>query len=196
MGYRRCGASGLLLPEVSLGFWHNFGSDDDYDVCKAIVHYAFDHGVTYFDLANNYGPPYGSAEETFGRIYTESLRSHRDELIIASKAGHDMWPGPYGEWSSRRTARIKEIMLPYGFSVVYDRDQDEPVSDGLFFTIGYRGMEGGELLRELLYYGITGIVLSTTGSTRQGIRACCSNMLEHHYPLLADRCRLFAADHP
>ena len=102
MGYRRCGASGLLLPEVSLGFWHNFGSDDDYDVCKAIVHYAFDHGVTYFDLANNYGPPYGSAEETFGRIYTESLRSHRDELIIASKAGHDMWPGPYGEWSSRK----------------------------------------------------------------------------------------------
>ena len=102
MGYRRCGASGLLLPEVSLGFWHNFGSGDDYDVCKAIVHYAFDHGVTYFDLANNYGPPYGSAEETFGRIYSESLRPHRDEIIVASKAGHDMWPGPYGEWSSRK----------------------------------------------------------------------------------------------
>ena len=102
MGYRRCGESGLLLPEVSLGFWHNFGADDDFDVCKAIVHHAFDNGVTYFDLANNYGPPYGSAEETFGRIYSESLRAHRDELIIASKAGHDMWPGPYGEWSSRK----------------------------------------------------------------------------------------------
>ena len=102
MSYRRCGASGLLLPEISLGFWHNFGADDDYDVCKAIVHHAFDHGITYFDLANNYGPPYGSAEETFGRIYTESLSTHRDELIIASKAGHDMWPGPYGEWSSRK----------------------------------------------------------------------------------------------
>lgn len=103
MGYRRCGSSGLLLPEISLGFWHNFGANDDYEVCKSIVHYAFDHGITYFDLANNYGPPYGSAEETFGRIYTESLRAHRDELIIATKAGHDMWPGPYGEWSSRKS---------------------------------------------------------------------------------------------
>ena len=73
MGYRRCGSSGLLLPEISLGFWHNFGANDDYEVCKSIVHYAFDHGITYFDLANNYGPPYGSAEETFGRIYTENV---------------------------------------------------------------------------------------------------------------------------
>ena len=79
---------------------------------------------------------------------------------------------------------------------MYDKDQDEPVSDGLFFTIGYGNMEGGAFLRELLYYGITGIVLSTTGSTRQGIRACCSCMLEHHYPLLEERCRLFAEDHP
>ena len=97
---------------------------------------------------------------------------------------------------ARRTARIKQIMQRYGFCVVYDRDQDEPISDGLFFTIGYAGMEGGAFLRELLYYGITGIVLSTTGSTRQGIRACCSCMLEHHYPLLEERCRLFAEDHP
>lgn len=102
MGYRRCGRSGILLPEVSLGFWHNFGSESDYATCKAIVHSAFDHGVTYMDLANNYGPPYGSAETTFGRIYADSFRSHRDELFIASKAGHDMWPGPYGEWSSRK----------------------------------------------------------------------------------------------
>lgn len=102
MGYRRCGHSGILLPEVSLGFWHNFGSESDYATCKAIVHSAFDHGVTYMDLANNYGPPYGSAETTFGRIYADSFRSHRDELFIASKAGHDMWPGPYGEWSSRK----------------------------------------------------------------------------------------------
>lgn len=97
---------------------------------------------------------------------------------------------------ARRTARIKQIMQRHGFSVVYDRDQDEPVSDGLFFTIGYAGMEGGAFLRELLYYGITGIVLSTTGSTRQGIRACCSCMQECHYPLLEERCRLFAEDHP
>jgi len=119
MSFRRCGASGLLLPEVSLGFWHNFGSGDDYEVCKAIVHYAFDHGITYFDLANNYGPPYGSAEETFGRIFTESLRTHRDELIIATKAGHDMWPGPYGEWSSRKNLMasldqsLKRMKLDY-----------------------------------------------------------------------------------
>ena len=102
MGYRRAGRSGILLPEVSLGFWHNFGADADYDICKAIVHTAFDSGVTYMDLANNYGPPAGSGEETFGRIFADSLRSHRDELIIATKAGHDMWPGPYGEWGSRK----------------------------------------------------------------------------------------------
>lgn len=119
MGYRRCGSSGLLLPEISLGFWHNFGANDDYEVCKSIVHYAFDHGITYFDLANNYGPPYGCAEETFGRIYTESLRAHRDELIIATKAGHDMWPGPYGEWSSRKNLMasldqsLKRMKLDY-----------------------------------------------------------------------------------
>lgn len=102
MGYRRAGRSGILLPEVSLGFWHNFGAEADYDVCKAIVHTAFDNGVTSMDLANNYGPPAGSGEETFGRIFDESLRPHRDELFIATKAGHDMWPGPYGEWSSRK----------------------------------------------------------------------------------------------
>lgn len=102
MSYRRAGRSGILLPEVSLGFWHNFGADADYDVCKAVVHTAFDNGVTYMDLANNYGPPAGSGEETFGRIFDESFRPHRDELIIATKAGHDMWPGPYGEWSSRK----------------------------------------------------------------------------------------------
>ena len=102
MPYRRCGRSGLLLPAVSLGFWHNFGEAADPDVCRKIVETAFDHGVTYFDLANNYGPPYGSAETTFGRIFGQSLRPHRDEIIIATKAGYDMWPGPYGEWGSRK----------------------------------------------------------------------------------------------
>lgn len=102
MPYRRCGRSGLLLPAVSLGFWHNFGEAADPDRCRKIVETAFDHGVTYFDLANNYGPPYGSAETTFGRIFDQSLRPHRDEIIIASKAGYDMWPGPYGEWGSRK----------------------------------------------------------------------------------------------
>ena len=102
MNYRRCGRSGLLLPEISLGFWHNFGEAADPDRCRAIVETAFDNGITYFDLANNYGPPYGSAETMFGRIFDRSLRTHRDEIIVATKAGHDMWPGPYGEWGSRK----------------------------------------------------------------------------------------------
>lgn len=102
MNYRRCGRSGLLLPEISLGFWHNFGEAADPDRCRAIVETAFDNGITYFDLANNYGPPYGSAETMFGRIFDRSLRAHRDEIIVATKAGHDMWPGPYGEWGSRK----------------------------------------------------------------------------------------------
>ena len=102
MPYRRCGRSGLLLPEISLGFWHNFGEAADPDKCRAIVETAFDSGITYFDLANNYGPPYGSAEEMFGRIFTRSLKPHRDEILVATKAGHDMWPGPYGEWGSRK----------------------------------------------------------------------------------------------
>ena len=102
MKYRRCGRSGLLLPEISLGFWHNFGAEADPEKCRFIVETAFDNGITCFDLANNYGPPYGSAEETFGRIYHASLRPHRDEIIVTTKAGHDMWPGPYGEWGSRK----------------------------------------------------------------------------------------------
>lgn len=102
MNYRRCGNSGLLMSEISLGFWHNFGEEADYQTCRSVVEYAFDNGVTCFDLANNYGPPYGSAETTFGRIFKESLCSHRDEIVITSKAGHDMWPGPYGEWGSRK----------------------------------------------------------------------------------------------
>ena len=100
--YRRCGKSGVLLPKVSLGFWHNFGSTDSYERCRAITHYAFDHGITHFDLANNYGPSYGSAEETMGRLLTNDFRPYRDELFIATKAGYDMWQGPYGNWGSRK----------------------------------------------------------------------------------------------
>ena len=102
MKYNRCGNSGLLLPIVSLGLWHNFGGVDVYENGRNMVLRAFDLGITHFDLANNYGPPYGSAEETFGRILKSDLKSYRDELIITSKAGYDMWPGPYGEWGSRK----------------------------------------------------------------------------------------------
>ena len=100
--YQRCGKSGVLLPKVSLGFWHNFGGVDPYERSRAITHYAFDHGITHFDLANNYGPPYGSAEETMGRLMRDDFWPYRDELFISTKAGYDMWEGPYGNWGSRK----------------------------------------------------------------------------------------------
>ena len=102
MKYERCGRSGVLLPKVSLGFWHNFGSVDPFERSREITRYAFDHGITHFDLANNYGPVYGSAEETLGRLMDEDFRPYRDELFISTKAGYDMWPGPYGNWGSRK----------------------------------------------------------------------------------------------
>jgi L-glyceraldehyde 3-phosphate reductase len=102
MPYRRVGRSGLHLPAISLGLWNNFGGDRPYERSRAIVRRAFDLGITHFDLANNYGPPYGSAEETFGRLLSTDLGSYRDELVISTKAGYDMWPGPYGEWGSRK----------------------------------------------------------------------------------------------
>jgi len=102
MPYRRCGRSGLLLPAISLGLWHNFGHVDVYENYKQIIYQAFDRGVTHFDLANNYGPPPGSAEENFGKILKEDLKVYRDEMIISTKAGYKMWSGPYGEWGSRK----------------------------------------------------------------------------------------------
>ncbi len=119
MNYRRCGDSGLLLPEISLGFWHNFGHVDDFEESRKIMRRAFDRGITHFDLANNYGPPAGSAEENVGRILAEDFACHRDELLITTKAGHDMWSGPYGEWGSRKhmlaslDQSLKRLRLDY-----------------------------------------------------------------------------------
>lgn len=119
MNYNRCGDSGILLPEISLGFWHNFGHVDDFQEGRKIMHRAFDRGVTHFDLANNYGPPPGSAEENVGRILAEDFACHRDELFITTKAGHEMWGGPYGEWGSRKhllaslDQSLKRLRLPY-----------------------------------------------------------------------------------
>ena len=109
---KRCGRSGILLPKISLGFWHNFGGNDSYERSRRITHYAFDHGITHFDLANNYGPPYGSAEETMGRLMHDDFRPYRDELFIATKAGYDMWEGPYGNWGSRKylTASLNQSL--------------------------------------------------------------------------------------
>ena len=128
MTYKYCGRSGLMLSRIALGFWHNFGWSkdtdgqlpEDYSKCRSIVEYAFDHGVTYFDLANNYGPPVGSAEECFGRILKDSLGTHRDEIVIATKAGHDMWPGPYGEWGSRKSlmASLNQSLRRMGLDYV------------------------------------------------------------------------------
>ncbi|MGL4996451.1 MAG: aldo/keto reductase, partial [Deefgea sp.] len=102
MPYRRCGRSGLKLPAISLGLWHNFGDNKPYDNSRAMLLRAFDLGITHFDLANNYGPRPGAAEETFGKVLKQDLRTYRDEMIVSTKAGWEMWPGPYGEWGSRK----------------------------------------------------------------------------------------------
>lgn len=129
MQYRYCGNSGLLLPLISLGLWHNFGSVDNFDVATDMVKYAFDHGVTHFDLANNYGPLPGSAEINFGKILSKHFRAHRDEMIVASKAGHSMWEGPYGDGSSRKNlmASIDQSLRRTGldyFDVFYSHRYD------------------------------------------------------------------------
>ena len=138
MKYRRCGRSGILLPEISLGLWHNFGDLNSFANSRAMAHYAFDHGITHFDLANNYGPSNGSAEETFGQIMKKSFLSHRDELFISTKAGHYMWPGPYGEWGSRKNLMasleqsLKRMNLDY-VDIFYSHryDPDTPLEETL-----------------------------------------------------------------
>jgi len=136
MVYRRCGASGLMLPAVSLGLWHNFGHDTPHETKRAICRRAFDLGITHFDLANNYGPPPGSAEEAFGESLRTDFRGHRDELIVASKAGYRMWPGPYGEFGSRKylvascDASLKRLGLDY-VDIFYSHrfDPDTPLEE-------------------------------------------------------------------
>jgi L-glyceraldehyde 3-phosphate reductase len=120
MQYRRCGNSGIKLPLISLGLWHNFGKKDDIENCREILRAAFDNGITHFDLANNYGPPPGAAEEVFGKILNTDFKSHRDELIISSKAGWKMWEGPYGDWGSKKylTASLDQSLKRLGISYV------------------------------------------------------------------------------
>ncbi|MCP4454802.1 MAG: L-glyceraldehyde 3-phosphate reductase, partial [Planctomycetes bacterium] len=136
MQYTRCGRSGIELPAVSLGLWHNFGGVDVFENARAMTHRAFDLGITHFDLANNYGPPYGSAEETFGRILAKDLKCYRDELIISSKAGWDMWPGPYGNFGSRKylTASLDQSLKRMGLEYVdifyhHRPDPDTPLDE-------------------------------------------------------------------
>ncbi|HJZ69786.1 MAG TPA: L-glyceraldehyde 3-phosphate reductase [Blastocatellia bacterium] len=136
MTYRRCGRSGLKLPAISLGLWHNFGGVDSFENSRSMVLHAFDFGITHFDLANNYGPPSGSAEETFGEILRSDLASYRDELIISSKAGYLMWPGPYGEWGSRKylIASLDQSLRRMGLEYVdifysHRPDPDTPLEE-------------------------------------------------------------------
>jgi L-glyceraldehyde 3-phosphate reductase len=156
MQYRRCGRSGLKLPATSLGLWQNFGGDTPLERQRAIVRRAFDLGITYFDLGNNYGPPYGSAEENFGRILATDLAGHRDELVISTKAGYDMWPGPYGEWGSRKylLASLDQSLKRMGVDYVdifysHRFDPETPLEEtmGALHTAVHRG--------KALYVGIS-----------------------------------------
>ncbi|HPG10419.1 MAG TPA: L-glyceraldehyde 3-phosphate reductase [Chitinophagaceae bacterium] len=136
MRYNRCGNSGLLLPAISLGLWQNFGNRNDFNSMREIIHFAFDHGITHFDLANNYGPPPGEAEINFGKVLKDDLWSYRDELIISTKAGYYMWPGPYGEWGSRKylIASIDQSLKRLGVEYVdifysHRPDPDTPMEE-------------------------------------------------------------------
>ena len=138
MAYRRCGASGLRLPALSLGLWHNFGGGDDFETMRRMVLTAFDRGVTHFDLANNYGPPPGSAETNFGRILATDLRAHRDELVVSTKAGYRMWPGPYGDLGSRKylLASLDQSLRRLGLDYVdvfyhHRPDPDTPLEESM-----------------------------------------------------------------
>ncbi|MEG1749477.1 MAG: aldo/keto reductase [Tannerellaceae bacterium] len=172
MVYRRCGKSGLLLPAISLGLWHNFGSVDVYSNFVSIAHAAFDNGITHFDLANNYGPVYGSAEENFGRILRGGLGAYRDELVISTKAGYDMWPGPYGNWGSRKylTASLDQSLRRMGLEYVdifysHRPDPETPVEEtmGALADLVRRG--------KALYVGISNYNAGQTVRALEALKA-------------------------
>src|ERR1700719_2068246 len=178
--YRRCGRSGLKLPEVSLGLWQNFGDGSPLDTQRAILRRAFDLGVTHFDLANNYGPPYGSAEINFGRIMREDLRPYRDELIISTKAGYDMWPGPYGEFGSRKylLASLDQSLARLGLDYVdvfysHRFDPDTPLEE----TMGalHRAVHSGRAL----YAGISSYSAARTREAAVILRQLGTPLLIH-----------------
>lgn len=156
MRYNRCGRSGLLLPAVSLGLWHNFGSNANMDNMEAMCHTAFDQGITHFDLANNYGPVYGAAEENFGRILKKGFGRYRDELVISTKAGYDMWPGPYGNWGSKKylVASLNQSLKRMGLDYVdiYYHHRPDP-NTPLEETV--RALDGIVRSGKALYIGIS-----------------------------------------
>jgi len=187
--YRRCGQSGILLPKISLGFWKNFGAVDPYERSRAITHYAFDHGITHFNLANNYGPPYGTGEETLGKLMDDDFRPYRDELFISTKAGYDMWPGPYGNWGSRKylmaslDQSLKRMHLDY-VDIFYSHryDPKTPLEETLQALV--------DIVRQgkALYVGISRWPLEALKIAEQYLR-------QHDTPLLIYQDRLNLLDH-
>jgi L-glyceraldehyde 3-phosphate reductase len=187
MRYRRCGRSGIQLPALSLGLWHNFGHDRPLDDQRAIVRRAFDLGITHFDLANNYGPPYGSAEENFGRLMATDLAPHRDELILSTKAGYDMWPGPYGEWGSRKylLASLDQSLARMGLDYVdifysHRFDPDTPLEE----TLG--ALDSAVRQGKALYAGISSYSAARTREAAAILRELGTPVLIHQpsYSLL------------
>ena len=186
--FQRCGKSGILLPKVSLGLWKNFGATRPYIESEAILHYAFDHGITHFDLANNYGPPYGTAEETLGKAMSTSLAPYRDELFISTKAGYDMWPGPYGNWGSRKylfaslNQSLQRMHLEYvDLFYIHRYDPETPLTETLQALVDIVRMG------KALYIGISRWPLEATKIAFTYLRA-------HDVPCLCYQGRLNLLD--
>jgi L-glyceraldehyde 3-phosphate reductase len=187
MQYRRSGRSGLLLPAVSLGLWQNFGSESPLETSRAVVRRAFDLGITHLDLANNYGPPYGSAEETFGTLLRQDLRAYRDELVISTKAGYDMWPGPYGDWGSRKylLASLDQSLGRMGLDYVdifysHRADPETPLEE----TMG--ALDSAVRQGKALYAGISSYSAGRTAEAAAIMRELGTPLLIHQpsYSLL------------
>ncbi len=187
MRYNRCGRSGLLLPAVSLGLWHNFGDERPLDASRAIVRRAFDLGITHFDLANNYGPPYGSAEANFGRLLRSDLAPYRDELVVSTKAGYDMWPGPYGEWGSRKylLASLDQSLRRLGLDYVdifysHRPDPETPLDE----TMG--ALDAAVRAGKALYAGVSSYSAEQTSRAAALLRELGTPLLIHQpsYSLL------------
>jgi L-glyceraldehyde 3-phosphate reductase len=180
MTYRRSGRSGLLLPAISLGLWHNFGGVDTLETARAMLHRAFDLGITHFDLANNYGPPPGSAEENFGKIFSQDLAAYRDELVISTKAGYLMWPGPYGEWGSRKyllaslDQSLKRMGLDY-VDIFYSHrpDPNTPLEETM------SALDQAVRQGKALYAGISSYSAEDTRRASQILRALGTPCLIH-----------------
>jgi L-glyceraldehyde 3-phosphate reductase len=180
MPYRRSGRSGLKLPALSLGLWQNFGADHSLEGSRAVIRRAFDLGITHFDLANNYGPPYGSAEETFGRVLATDLAGHRDELVISTKAGYDMWPGPYGDWGSRKylLASLDQSLCRMGLDYVdifysHRSDPETPLEE----TMG--ALDTGVRQGKALYAGVSSYSAERTRQAAAILRRLGTPLLIH-----------------